>query len=182
MSCQPCVGFAYQLSVKASLARSRFVPRRQQDGTPLRIEGKGDSPHPVVGIEPQFFQVRMMGAAECINPRTSQSRPIRLQDFRMCQQLVLTLGRQPVELSLEGRMEDDFPRHSPNMTETAYDVKSMNRASRFVDRPEERPLNVETLPEKRRTMQAPLPLTPGRPLCYFAPHSCVSRRESWPSN
>ena len=82
----------------------------------------------------------------------------------MCQQLVLNLGRQPVELSLEGWMEDDFPRHSPNMTETAYDVKSMNRTSRFAGYPEERPPNVEIPPEKRRTMQAPLPLTPSLPM------------------
>ena len=82
----------------------------------------------------------------------------------MCQQLVLNLGRQAIELSLEGRMEDDFPYHSLNMTGTAYDVKSMKRTSRFVSRPEERPPNVETPPEKRRTMQAPLPLTPNRPL------------------
>ncbi len=64
MSIEPLIGFPYQGPIKSLLAHAGFVAAAKKNGSAAGIEGEGDSPHPVRGVETQFFHIGVPGTVQ----------------------------------------------------------------------------------------------------------------------
>jgi hypothetical protein len=125
MFVEPLVRLLDELSVKTSLTASRH----QQDGPAFGVEGERDAPDPVGGIEAQLLHVRVLGAVQGIDAGASELRPEGLQELGVGEQFILNLLGEVREFPLEGRIEQNGPLHTYNMTLRSYVVKHIIRES-----------------------------------------------------
>jgi hypothetical protein len=99
-------------SVEQTLVSTNFVACHQQDALAQRVKSERDTPNCRTMPKPQFFQVGVPSAFERIDGWPTESRAKRLQEFRVCQQLVLNGQFQRVEFGFEVIMKQNLPSHA----------------------------------------------------------------------
>ena len=97
MCIEPGVRFLDQLSVKTSFVYTRFVTSHEQDGLPLGIKGKSDSPHPVIGLKAKLLHVGVTRSVQGVHPWAAKCRSECLKKLRLREQLILHCGGQGIE-------------------------------------------------------------------------------------
>jgi hypothetical protein len=83
------IRLADQRSVKRPLRNAGLVSRDKQNGFALRVEGIGNAPNALVGLEAQLFHVCVIRAIQSVGPRTFQVRTEHGQKLNHCRELVL---------------------------------------------------------------------------------------------
>ena len=71
-----------QAFVKPKLVCATFIATDQQDGLPVRIEGKRHPPDLTVPRKPQFFHVGVPRALECVHAGSPQVRTTEVQHLK----------------------------------------------------------------------------------------------------
>ena len=83
-----------QLPVKAPFTDPGLIASHKQYSPPVRIKGKGDSPHAIICGKAKLLHVGVARSVQCIHPRAAQSWAERLKETRLCEKLVLHYDRQ----------------------------------------------------------------------------------------
>ena len=86
-----------------------FIASNQQDGATYGIKGKRHPPDAAISGKAQFLHVGVARSDQRINLRTPKQRPELTQQFCCGEQFILNRLAQPIELRLEGRMQNDRP-------------------------------------------------------------------------
>jgi len=98
-----------QFPVKSLLIRAGFVSADQQDCRALRVEGKGNPPRTIRGVEPKLLHVGMLRPVQRIGMGTAELRSEVLEQLAQRRKLVLRGFRQFCELRIELRMQKYRP-------------------------------------------------------------------------
>ena len=106
MRIEPLIRFFDQLSVKTFFADAGFVAGHKQDGLPLGIKGKSDSPHAVIGLKAKLLHVGVTRSVQGVHPWATQRRPECLEKLRLRKELILHRSGQDIEFRVEGWIRD----------------------------------------------------------------------------
>lgn len=115
MRIEPFVRLVDQMLLESSFTNSRFVVRDKQDG--LSLGGNGQR-HPLgstSGSEAKLLQIGMPRPVQGAHLQLAEPGSQCLKELRPFHQLVLHVTWQGIEFRVEGRIESDFPVHSPYM-------------------------------------------------------------------
>jgi len=77
-----------QFPVKSLLIRAGFVSDDQQDCRALRVEGKGNPPRTIRGVEPKLLHVGMLRPVQRIGMGTAELRSEVLEQLAQRRKLV----------------------------------------------------------------------------------------------
>ncbi len=99
------ISYREQAFVKPALIGPALISPNQQDRLSLRIKGESHPPDLTVPGKSKLFHVRVPRALHGVNRRSPQMGPKLSQQFGMCQQFVLKLLDQGLELSIKGIVE-----------------------------------------------------------------------------
>ena len=83
MCIEPFVRLLDYLSVKMSFADTGFVASNEQDGLPLRVKSKGNSPHAVIGLKAKLLHIGVARSIQSVHPRAAQRRAECLKKLRL---------------------------------------------------------------------------------------------------
>jgi hypothetical protein len=72
VTCESAIGAPDKLSVEAGLCKPSLIANGQQDGLSPGIESEGHAPHPTVGTKSQFLHIRVPGAFERVDSRSTE--------------------------------------------------------------------------------------------------------------
>jgi len=113
--------------VEFPLVRTTFIPSSKEDGLPLRIECKRDTPYTTFPRKPQFLHVGVTRALEGIYSRTAEIGAEILKQSCVCEEFVLQILLHCPEFCMELGMEEDGPAHAGSMAFKPYGVKLMSQ-------------------------------------------------------
>ena len=102
-----------ELSVEAPLAAAGLVSCRQEDGLPVGIKGEGNPPDATASVAAQFLHIRVPGPCEGVGMRPPELRALPLEQRGPCENGVLNVVRERIELGLKRVEELHNPCHTP---------------------------------------------------------------------
>jgi hypothetical protein len=117
-----------ELPVEAPFAAAGFVSRREENGPPVGVEGEGDPPDATPGKASQFLHVRVPGPAQGVGMRPAKLRAFPLEKGGPCENGVLHIVRERIELGLKRVKELDDPMSCLHIVPGLYSVKTIFQA------------------------------------------------------
>jgi hypothetical protein len=109
MAIEALVRLRDKLPVEALLAAAGLVAGRQENGLPVAIKGEGDAPDATAGVASQFLHVRGPRSSQGVGMRPAELRAFLLEKGGPCENGVLDLLRERIELGLKRGEELDDP-------------------------------------------------------------------------
>ncbi|OWV73017.1 hypothetical protein ATY77_08405 [Rhizobium sp. R634] len=95
--------------VEEFLAHTALRTSAEDDRLSLRIEGKGEPPLYLQDLDAKLFHVRVSGAFEGVDLRSSQSKSFLAKQHQMREQFDPDIGWEVCDLAFEAIMKLDLP-------------------------------------------------------------------------